>query len=1007
MGVVTSAETGQPLSGVQVYIDDTNHGTITDAQGRYMIVGVEPGIYRVATRSLGSAEAHRDNVQIGSGSAATVDFALSTEALSVEGIVVTGVVDPISGLKVPFTVARVTSENMPVSSSTSGAAMIQGKVAGAQIIRNSSPGSGAYVQLRTPTSIYGSNGPLYVVDGVILSTDFDRTTVDIESLDIESIEVIKGAAATSLYGSRANNGVIEITTKRGNDIAVGTTRITARTEYGINQIGNMVPMATGSHYFLTNEEGYFIDDDGNVLEDPLAGRVVHPSRIMATPWGPNQTYDNVDRFFKPGRFSATTFTLSQNQETTNFNATFSNSGTSGILEGNDGFTRNSLRLNLDHRPRNDLSLQVTGYHMRSQRDRVSGEPFEDLLRFLPDVDLSQPGLNDEPFRIQPGLPFTSTVNPLYNEWANDNWEDRARTTGSVHARYTAQPWLIFDGRLGYDRSDRLLHDYLPKGVKMSESDDLGADGRYRLYTGITNNYTANFTTTLLHKFGNLTTRTYYRAIMERGDNRTQNQIGENLAVRNVKDMGVALDRTIASNIVETRANGHMVATALDYSDKYIFDLLVRRDGTSRFGPEARWATYYRAAGNWRMSQEPWFNVPGVSEFQLRYSRGTAGGRPNFAWQYETFNVSDAGLISKGTLGNRFLRPELTTENDFTIRTIFDNRISVDLSYVTSRTEDQIIPVVLPGPYGFNTQRRNAGTISGNTIEATIEAQLIRKQNFNWRMNVVFDRSRHKVESFDRPCYRENMVMYCDDMTMGEFWTTRLHRSPEELAYRHDAEVLREFQVNDDGFVVWVGEGNSWEDGLWGTTQTIDGFTYSWGTPFMETTEAGNAVYLKTGDGNPEFNIGIANNVRWGDFSFYGLLNGQYGADIYNSTKGRMYTRWRHADVDQSGKPAERQKPIDYYRALYNNGLFTDYFIEDGSYLKLAEFSVRYRVPSGRIAGLDRLGLSNMTIGLSGRNLFTITNYSGFDPEVGSTFNRRDTNPYPQYRTFTGEIQIAL
>src|SRR5690606_23091450 len=121
-----------------------------------------------------------------------------------------------------------------------------------------------------------------------------------------------------------------------------------------------------------------------------------------------------------------------------------------------------------------------------------------------------------------------------------------------------------------------------------------------------------------------------------------------------------------------------------------------------------------------------------------------------------------------------------------IRTIFDNRISVDLSYVTSRTEDQIIPAVLPGPYGFNTQRRNAGTISGNTIEATIEAQLIRKQNFNWRMNVVFDRSRHKVESFDRPCYRENMVMYCDDMTMGEFWTTRLHRSPEELAYRHDA-----------------------------------------------------------------------------------------------------------------------------------------------------------------------------------------------------------------------------
>jgi TonB-linked SusC/RagA family outer membrane protein len=1010
-GIVRDAETGQPVPGARVAIEGTRHTSITAENGRFLIIDVRPGIYRLVVSSIGYAEASRENVRVEAGGTATVDVGMKAQALMIEEIVVTGVVDPISGLKVPFTVGKVSTEDLPIPPNTSAAGAIQGKVAGAQIIRASSPGSGAYIQLRTPTSIYGSNGPLYVVDGVILSTAFDRTTVDIESLDIESIEVIKGAAATSLYGSRAANGVIAITTKRGSDAELGRTRITARSEFGFNTISKMVPLATGAHYFLTNEEGYFIDADGNVLENPLEGRVVNPRRMMDVPWGPNKTYDNVDRFFKAGQYWGNTITLAQNSASTNFNLSFNNYKTTGILEGNDGFSRNSFRMNVDHRPRDDLSIRFTGYHMRSFRDRVAGEPFEDLLRFLPDVDLGARGLNGEPYRIQPGLPFTSTVNPLYYEWANDNWEKRARTQGSITARFNPRPWLVLDANLGYDRSDRLMQDYIAKGTKLSEDDELGEEGRYRLFSGITDSYTGSFTATLTHAFGPLTTRTYYRAVLEREENNTKEMIGENLAVRNVKDMSVALERTTNSTITESRATGHMVATALDYADKYIADVLIRRDGSSRFGPDARWATYYRAAANWRISQEPWFNVPHLSEFQIRFSRGTAGGRPNFSWQYETFNVSNAGLVSKGTLGNRFLRPEHTTENELGLRAVIDDRVSIDLSYVRTRTRDQIVPVALPGPYGFNTQWRNAGTIAGRTYEATIEAQLIRRRNFSWRANLVVDRNRHRVERFDRPCYRENMVFYCEGMVMGEFWTTRLHRKPEELAYRHDPETLKQFQTNDDGLLVWVGEGNTWKDGLakglWGTSTTIDGFTYQWGMPFMETDELGNARYFKTGDGNADFNFGFGNTIRWGRFTIYGLVNGQIGADIYNSTKGRMYNRWRHGDVVQLGKPDERKKPIDYYRALYNNGLFTDYFIEDGSYAKLTELSVRYSLRGDQLGALQRLGIRDMTLGIAGRNLFTITGYSGFDPEVGSTFNRRDLNPYPQYRTFTGEIRVGF
>src|SRR5690606_11676507 len=125
----------------------------------------------------------------------------------------------------------------------------------------------------------------------------------------------------SLYGSRANNGVISITTKRGDDMEQGRTRITLRSEFGFNQIANMVPLATGAHYFLTNEAGEFIDADGVVLENPLDGRVTNPSRMMDVPWGPNRTYDNVDRFFKPGQYRGNTVTMAQNTSSTNFNIT--------------------------------------------------------------------------------------------------------------------------------------------------------------------------------------------------------------------------------------------------------------------------------------------------------------------------------------------------------------------------------------------------------------------------------------------------------------------------------------------------------------------------------------------------------------------------------------------------------------------------------------------------------------------------------------------------------------
>jgi len=219
----------------------------------------------------------------------------------------------------------------------------------------------------------------------------------------------------------------------------------------------------------------------------------------------------------------------------------------------------------------------------------------------------------------------------------------------------------------------------------------------------------------------------------------------------------------------------------------------------------------------------------------------------------------------------------------------------------------------------------------------------------------------------------------------------------------------EFQRNDDGLLVWVGPGNAYTEGeskrLWGTKTTIGNTNYDWGMPIRQLDADGNAAVVRIGDGNPDFHWGISNQVSWRNFDFYALVDANQGGQVYNNTNQRMYQYGRSADVDQVGKPEELKKPVDYYVALYSAADPTDYFVEDAGFVKLREVSVRYRLGSGAIDRIARLGVKGASVSLVGRNLFTSTPYSGYDPEVGGTIVRRDSFGYPRYRTVTGSIEI--
>ncbi len=1008
-GEVRGAQ-GEPLGNAQVFLDGTGYGTITDASGRYNIPGVRPGTYTVVARTIGHSEGRQANVVVRAGDPLRVDFRLETEVLRIQGVVVTGLADPVEGIRAPFTISRLDRQDI-VAPPINPLATLQGRVAGARVVSGSGqPGSGISVRLRARSSVNTSEAPLMVVDGVVQGANI----MDLDPNDIESIEIVRGAAAASLYGSRAQAGVIQVTTRRGREAPVDRTVITARSELGINQVARVPPMAM-HHPFRVNAAGQYVDRNDNVVD--RSARVMSDSRMIENPFvGP--TYNHLDRFFNPARTSNTNVTLARNSVATNFFIAAADTREEGVVpEFNRGYQRQNIRFNIDHRVRPDLTLAFTTYHMRSSRENFEARnPFRDLRFIAPDVDITVPNPDGQPFHIRPD-PFQQEPNPLYGISVVDSWNDRVRTQGSGALRYNPMSWLNLEGLLAFDRSDRETFAYYPKGYKTIAPSFLN-DGQYS--RGYENAETLNghLQGTLLRSFGDLAARARVRYLFEREDYQGHTATAREFLVDGVRNLANGQQQFTTGSWSGVRSEAVMLNTGLDYGGRYIGDFLIRRDGSSLFGPGNRWHTYYRASLSYLMSEEEWWPVPWLTAFKPRYSIGTAGSRPSFAWRYETWNIGQAGP-TKGTLGNRNLRPEHATEHDIGLDLVIRDRVSVQLTHARSLVEDQLIPIPLPGVYGYSSQYQNAGTVQTTAYEATVEAALVQRPGFSWRMGLVADRARSTLTDWQRTCYTTSTFYRCQGEDFATMRMRRFLTGHEQLPGSHSGNHGM-FQVNDDGYLVAVGNHDfrdGQRNGLWGTTVTVDGVTYDWGIPIVQRDEEGNIDNLViVGSAQPDLSLGWSNDVTWRGVQVAALWDFQMGGHAYNRTRQMPYRDNLSPDQVQAGKPDELKKPIDYYLPLYAAGSLSSHFVERASFAKLREMSLSYRFGRERLGALGplgRLGIDAATVSLVGRNLLTFTPYSGIDPEVGSstaggvTENPYDEFAYPHFRTFTLGVQLQF
>jgi TonB-linked SusC/RagA family outer membrane protein len=1022
-GTVTDSVARQPVAGAEVRVVGTGFRAATTRDGAYAIEHVPPGTYAVEVRHIGFRPLRRTGVEVTAGGSTALDFGLAATMFALEEIVVTGVVSETEATMLPFTVGRLDADRAPVPPPNALEA-IQGKIAGVNVMPTSGqPGSGASVQLRTPTSINKSNDPLIAVDGVILGTT-SGTEADLNSLDIERIEVLKGAAAASLYGSRAQAGVMQIWTRRGDRLDEGRTQLTLRSEVGFNSLAHKVRWAQYHSYRMNAAQTSYVNLAGR--DTNRAGRVDERPDSAGYGFQDNpypagtRVFDQVESFFDPGSYYTNSITLAQRSGVTNWFASLGNHRSEGVMTGVGAYRRNDIRFNLDHRPRTDLSLSFSAYYSRSARDELEGNTFFDLINIAPDANLLEPDPDGTPYAFQPD-PVGIRPNPLYKNAAEDDWTTRGRFLGAMTLRYSPRPWLALDGNVSYDRSDRYSFFFLDRGLK-SDQYQTGGPGFITQENEFADAVNASASVTVNHQVGATSIRTMLRALMEREENTEVTASGEQLAVVGLPDLTNAQVRSVNSAFIGIRANSYFGITSVEHRGKYIFDGLLRRDGSSLFGPGERWHTYNRVSMAYRMAEEPWWPLEQIGEFKLRFSRGTAGGRPTFADQFETYDIDGAGTLTKETLGNELLKPERSTELEYGLDLFAFDRVSVQLTYARNTVRDQLILIPQFAAIGYPFQWQNAGTIQGNTFEATVEAQLVNRPNLTWRAGLVFDRSRHRITEFDRPCFRTGVSYRCAGEPLGVMYGAHFLRNPGELGFVPDS-LRNQFAVNDDGLLVPVGldtagganrpfrytEGVS--RGMWGRNVTINGVSYAWGVPIRQLDASGNPALVRIGNSSPNFHFGISNELKWRNFVVYGLVDVQVGGQVYNATKMRQYQWYRSGDEDQAAKPEELRKPPSYYAALYNGNDESDWFVEPGGFMKLRELSIRYRVPVARVPGLRSLGVSGAWVALVGRNLFTITNYSGYDPEVRDeeaiAAIRADDFDYPRFRTVTMTVSIEF
>lgn len=950
-GTIVDATTQQPLQSVQVMIVGTSRGTLTNQQGRFVIPNVPAGPQEVRVTQLGYGSASEE-INIGAGQTATVDFSLTQSAVAIEGVIVTATGETRARREIGNSVATIEVADVPLAAVTNFSQLLQGRSAGVSVLQSSgTSGAAARVRIRGSNSISLSNEPLLVIDGVRIDNNTTGSIGvggqepsrlnDLNPDDIANVEILKGPAASALYGTAAANGVIQITTRRG---AAGETQWRAYTEQGTLYDANDYP-------------ANFANETGCQLYQAAAGQCdADPNLISFSP-----LEDSRSTPFRTGYRGKYGISASGGSE----RATYYFSGDyeleNGIYEINN-LDRVNLRANVRAELSENWDLTLTSGFLSSDLSLPQND--NNTLGIISNGLLGMPEYNEDTQGYDPVGP-----NQIFHI---DTRQNVRRTMGSVTSNWRPLPWLSFTGIGGMDLTSRHDHELIPPNRVFFGSLPEGERTSNRAEIS---NYTANLNSTAEYGINDSLTGSTSAGVQFNQDLfRGSYAFGAGLLAGTGSLAGTGERFSVDEENTDVRTLGIYAQQQLTWNDRVYGTVSIRGDRNSAFGQDFGTTYYPSASLSWVVTDEAWFpQASMLSSMRLRGAVGRSGLSPDFRDAITYLdptpvivqNEEVPGFTIGGT-GNEDLRPEQSTEVEVGFEAgFFEDRFGVDFTFYNKESTDALVARRLAPSLGLSSTRfDNLGKVRNRGVELGLDARMLDLQDYQWNARLSYSHNDNELLELGEGI---------EPIIFGLGGDSQRHQEGYPLGAYFQVPFTYE-DANNDGLLSS------------GEVQMADEAEYL-GNPF-----------------SPHQGSFSSDLTLMRLFRISALVDWQRGGKLLNSTHEFRCLFGICRDVYDPSTSLDAQAAFiaDAFQGSVAG------FIEDASFTKLRELSFTFMAPDDLAR---RFGTDGLSLTVSGRNLHTWTNYSGIDPEVNfagrGNYNTADFLTQPPVRYWTARLDVTF
>jgi TonB-linked SusC/RagA family outer membrane protein len=977
-GKITSLEDGQGIPGVSVVVKGTNKGTTSDASGNYKLA-----VPTKAKLSFSAVGFISQDVEVGNQT--TVDLKMVSDVQSLSEVVVVGYGTQKKS-QLTGAISSVTAKQITEMPLTNLGQALQGRVAGVDVSQSGSkPGAVPKILIRGRRSFNAGNDPLYVVDGIPLSAGYE----DLNPNDVESLEILKDASSTAIYGARGANGVVLIKTKRGSP--KGKTVVTYDGYAGSSQVLDKIRLFTGPEFQEYVREAYratglYNDASGKPVpsgtSDPVAdGKVAvlggDPSVAEGIGSGRNTDWQSL--ILQSGFQQNHTIGVQGGSDKTQFYISAGYFNDNGISKGLD-FSRYSLRANIDHKINNNLKVGVSSYMMNVVRNGASLNPYGFTLQQNP---LANPYNADGTIKFAPTNDALLT-NPLAEvvDGAQVDNIKRYRIFNSIYADVKILEGLNYRVNFGPDvtisRIGRFVGAFT--NAKKGGNADASTDSQFGFNWTLENYLTYTKSINKAHNFNFTALQSIQRDNFEASGIGVSGVPAESQQFYSVGSAGTVSN--YGSLLSQWTINSYMARLIYDYKEKYMVTATLRRDGSSRFGENTKYGTFPGIALGWNISSEPFMKEAGfVDLLKLRVSYGTVGnqgvapyqtqgllGRTAYAW-----NNTPAYGYRPATIGNPDLKWETSTSKNVGLDfNLWRGRVQGSLEFYQTNTTDLLLSDFLPGSTGFSAVTRNVGETQNTGFELSVGTVNIDKGGFKWTSDITFMKNTEKIVSLYNGAK--------DDI--GNKWFIG-----QPLSVIYDLKKA----------------------GIWQTSEADQAKAFGSSVGQIKVVDFNNDGKINADDRQilgsdiPDWSGGITNRFSYKGFDVSVVLFARIGQMIvsgFHRDLNQLAGRYQQMKVDYwtpNNPTNEFPQPKSNQEFPVNNGAIINY---DGSFVKLRNINFGYTF-SPKIA--QKMGMESLRLFSSIQQPYIWSSYrskyNGVDPETQTQTVERNVTPAISIMTF--------